>query len=531
MISRVKGFGIYLFVSFSIIYLYIALSQFWVSIGGTSWGPVKLEYPFIFAILAIFYFNIRDKFIKYMVPPFPIIAFYIIFDVFYKFLERPLRISDIKNFPTIFDFQPLMALATIVTGLLILFSLGLLIKKAFEEYSAREFISQISFKAFSLIILMLFLSSDLFVHYHDKVYYFLDWSPTRSIRKNGRISSFIFFSNREKRNFELLKIYKTKDIDIKKSLYPGNVAFPHNIHVVVLESFFDPRTLPNINFNRNPVAEELLPYLNNGGQFSKVISPTYGGRTAQAEFELLTGIKAYGIIESMEFNIMNGREINGFLYALKENGYQAIATIATDSNYYNSKNAYKSLGFNYITFTDKQHPLVKKAKREGDKYIFDGDFLDYHFEIIKEYLDKKKCLFSYAIGMYGHYPFDRNIEKRPDIIHISPYESHIHRAVNQFYYRTRAIANFIKNLLAIDPNSIIYITGDHLPPIVGSEIPERDRFLNIAILIYNGKVVDVSGKRYYQIPWLLWDTLSGKVTYRENLDMEQIYFKALGESL
>lgn len=68
-----------------------------------------------------------------------------------------------------------------------------------------------------------------------------------------------------------------------------------------------------------------------GGKFSLVTSPVYGGRTAEAEFELLTGIQALTKVDSIEFNVMMGSPASGFVKKLTDSDYQAVATIASSS--------------------------------------------------------------------------------------------------------------------------------------------------------------------------------------------------------
>ncbi len=58
--------------------------------------------------------------------------------------------------------------------------------------------------------------------------------------------------------------------------------------------------------------------------------------------------------------------------------------------------------------------------------------------------------------------------------------------------------------------------------------------ISIAILLVDGKIIDVSGKKYYEIPWLFWDFLAEKSNTGENIDskqMERLYYKILSESI
>ncbi len=137
--------------------------------------------------------------------------------------------------------------------------------------------------------------------------------------------------------------------------------------------------------------------------------------------------------------------------------------------------------------------------------------------------------------MYGHFPYDRNLEKRADVISVSHKDKRVERIANQFYYRTKALALYIDTILKYDPASIIFVTSDHLPPLLTSEVKyTKSQMKNIAFLVVNKKAVDVSGQNYYQIPRVIWRVLDGNDFELNVIDTkieEDIYFKVLSESL
>ena len=224
---------------------------------------------------------------------------------------------------------------------------------------------------------------------------------------------------------------------------------------------------------------------------------------------------------------MEGYPIPSFVNRLRKLGYYTVATIATDSGFFNSKLAYKSIGFQKIDFLGGNNYF---QKIKGDKFIFDGTLFKYNLKEIKHL---KKPFLHYTLGMYGHYPFSRNKSLRPDIITTSCEDIYIKRILNQFYYRTKSLAFYIKSIIEHDPNSIIYITGDHIPPqVLSRKIKYKEKIhTTISLMLINGKVRNVSGKRFYEIPWYIWDNLTGH-PHKRNINekkMEEIYFKVLSE--
>ena len=486
---------------------------------------LTIEFVLILFTITIFYFpKIENKILKYIFPLIPIITLYTIFDIFYSFLLRSPKISDLSNFSNIQDFSLSMFILIIISFISIISLLAIMIIKAKPFYSTNGYIATISIRIMILIIFILFLSTNIFKNYQKNNFDYLVWSHKQTIKNNGKISSFIFYYNLEDENKK--KIKPQKNINIIKSLYPTKIVEKQNIYYVVLESFINPNYLKNIIYSRNPLSNKLKPYLYKNS-FSNIISPVYGGNTAQAEFELLTGIKALGKVNTTDFNVLTGRKINSFLSQLKKYNYHTQATIGTHSGYFNSTSAYKSIGLDEVKFLEEEKNFKKNIL---DSFIFDGDLYKYNLNIIKKHLNtSKKPLFSYILGMYGHIPFYRNIKDRPDRVVVKQNNT-IHKIANQFYYRTKALANYIKEIIKIDPNSIIVVSSDHIPPILNKDISYKyDNHTNISLMINRGIPIDISNKNQYQIPWIIWDILSNIHTDRNNSPkfIEKLYFKAL----
>ncbi len=107
----------------------------------------------------------------------------------------------------------------------------------------------------------------------------------------------------------------------------------------------------------------------------------------------------------------------------------------------------------------------------GKNHLFDGDLFDFNIKKIKYIIkNSNQPLFNYVIGIYGHSPYKRDLAIRPDVIKTECPNQDIKNIANQFYYRTKALAKYIDELIEIDPKSIIYITSDHIPGIVSAKI-------------------------------------------------------------
>jgi len=527
--KNIKKLLLYFLSAIFIIILYIELSHFWVSCGGTSGHIKNIEIPILIILLSIFYFPTKNIFKNSLFSAIPILGLYILYDIFYHFLERSPRLSDFDNATALSDFSPLLSSGLIIMILLIIAPIVYMIGVYKNETRNKKFYLILTIKFFALFGLLYYLSTSAFSHYLFKNFDDYNWSPASTIKKNGRFTSFIYYDTISRQSKEKLIVFKNKDLDINKQLFANlEIKNKKNIYIIILESFIDPRLIKDSTFNRSPLSQNMKKYLG-GGEFSYIKSSIYGGGTAQSEFEILTGIPALSKVSSIEFNILQGNQISGFINVLNKNGYMTSACIATNSNYFNSKNAYKSIGFNKAVFLEESDDFTT---RNGDKKIFDGDFFNYCFQ--NQIRQPKIPYLHYTLGMYGHFPYDRNLELRPDIISTTHKDERIHRVANQFYYRTKALANYIDNILSVDPSSIIFITSDHLPPLLNNGIKYiKEKKENISLLLIDGKRIDINGLYYYDIPRLILKLLNNNKNLKK-IDAEtyeQIYFKALSESL
>ncbi len=537
--NRLVSLTIFLIVSYLAIYFYIDTSHYWVKLGSgiTLFNRLiyGVEIPFaVFVTLFFFFPSFKNPWLRYTLPIVPVLVLYGLIDGFFNYMGRSPHFSDFQNFNTVFAFSFGLALSVFLFAFIIPLSMWGLIYGASKRSSRKQIVASVTIRVILMTLMVFVLSSRTFNQIHNQYFQYTVWSEEDTMRENGKFSSFVYYSNQERINQKkLIEISANNPIlDIHNQLYSGFVEKPQNIHIIVLESFIDPRLIEQLDLEKQVLASELLPYLNNHKDFSHVVSPIYGGGTAQAEFELLTGLKALSKVNQIEFNVMKGGAINGFVSRLKQNRYRIMATIAPSSIFFNSRLAYKSLGLTNIEY------LEDDRERKGlpdDGPLFDGDLLQQNINKVKQAIAENNApLLNYVLGMYGHLPFRRDEIKRPDVVNVKHEDDRLRRISNQFYYRTKAIAQYLEALMAIDKNAIIYITSDHLPSILNKNTSYKlNRKINIALMINQGQSIDVSGKNFYQIPWLIWDILSQPSHDRriQDQDLERLYYKALGESL
>ncbi|WP_342761516.1 LTA synthase family protein [Bacillus sp. BR3(2024)] len=296
---------------------------------------------------------------------------------------------------------------------------------------------------------------------------FVLWNQNENYASNGFVLGFI--SNLDTTVMEKPKNYSKENMlqianDIKKQ-YSGNIGSQKkkekpNIIFVMSESFWDPTKVTNLSFSEDPVPN-LHHYIENfpGGQ---TISPTFGGNTANVEFEALTSYSMSllkpGSIPYQQI-ITNKKEIPSIPTALKKEGYYTSAIHSFGRTFFKRDDVYKVLGFDKFNAED----TMENVDIDGD-YISD---LAMSKEIIAELEKQKQPTFIHAVTMQNHFPFTegRFGEK---LIEISGLENEDSKGELETYTEglrrsDEALQYLIEQLDNFDRPTLLVFFGDHLP--------------------------------------------------------------------
>ncbi|WP_070140069.1 LTA synthase family protein [Bacillus mycoides] len=296
---------------------------------------------------------------------------------------------------------------------------------------------------------------------------FVLWDQNENYASNGFVLGFI--SNLDTTVIEKPKDYSKENMiqianDIKKK-YSSNIGAQKqkekpNIIFVMSESFWDPTKLTNLSFSEDPLPN-LHHYIENfpGGQ---TISPTFGGNTANVEFEALTSYSMSllkpGSIPYQQV-VTNKKEIPSITRELKKEGYYTSAIHSFGRSFFKRDDVYKVLGFDKFNAQD----TMENVEVDGD-YISD---LSMSKEIIAELEKQKKPTFVHAVTMQNHFPFT---EGRFDEnqIEISGLENEESKAELETYTEglrrsDEALQYLIEQLDNLDRPTLLVFFGDHLP--------------------------------------------------------------------
>ncbi|KAB2364939.1 phosphoglycerol transferase [Bacillus thuringiensis] len=296
---------------------------------------------------------------------------------------------------------------------------------------------------------------------------FVLWNQNENYASNGFVLGFI--SNLDTTVMEKPKNYSKENMlqianDIKKQ-YSGNIGSQKkkekpNIIFVMSESFWDPTKVTNLSFSEDPLPN-LHHYIENfpGGQ---TISPTFGGNTANVEFEALTSYSMSllkpGSIPYQQV-ITNKKEIPSIPTALKKEGYYTSAIHSFGRTFFKRDDVYKVLGFDKFNAED----TMENVDIDGD-YISD---LAMSKEIIAELEEQKQPTFIHAVTMQNHFPFTEG-RFGENLIEISGLENEESKGELETYTEglrrsDEALQYLIEQLDNLDRPTLLVFFGDHLP--------------------------------------------------------------------
>ncbi|MGA9572735.1 MAG: LTA synthase family protein, partial [Lysobacterales bacterium] len=234
---------------------------------------------------------------------------------------------------------------------------------------------------------------------------------------------------------------------------PGGVP-GRNVHVIVLESFWDPMVLTAAGISADPIDPAFRALWAQTGH-SEALSPVFGGYTANAEFEILCGFPVTE--DAVFFEGWLRRDAPCLPRQLKGIGYQSIASHPNIAAFWNRVNAYHRIGFDrYWSKNDFQMDDMNR------NFLSDASYYRQVLQKIKPMLRSGTPIFNYMLTIFGHLDYPLN-DSHPTVIQTAGDSKLVHDFVNTMYYKSRELMAFLAELQTQDPDAVIVLFGDHAP--------------------------------------------------------------------
>lgn len=196
-------------------------------------------------------------------------------------------------------------------------------------------------------------------------------------------------------------------------------------------------------------------------QWHKTIhSPTTGGMTVLAEFEMNTGLPVGLLKQGVVPYYYLSDKVPGLARSARQNGYQTLFAHPYVEKFWGRAKAIPALGYEERWFDTRFTTLEHKGL-----YISDDALIDH---LIRRSEQDDKPLFAYAVTMQGHGPFDGDRYRAQQIDRACPDQSPADRQLLNTYYTgvVDAIASLERLLKTLDRSGKRYLVvafGDHQP--------------------------------------------------------------------
>jgi phosphoglycerol transferase MdoB-like AlkP superfamily enzyme len=493
----------------------------------------RIEALVVIGIYWAINFVLRPGKLAPFVAALPIVLIYAGYDVFYIAWGNVFKVIDAQSLPELLQVLPLFGKA----GLLLALGLPIALVVGFLDY--RRYWRVLGISTLAVLLLgTVELRPRVALSVLDRVgFQVAEWSDAESVNQNGRFTMMLYFEASRRKALAETATYLHRgnyEMEVRAAAdFIRKHGNHRNVHLVVMESFIDPTLFGAVAFSKDPRHPDFADLVRDNQSFS--ISPVFGGETAQAEFEVLCGVPALQKLSEIEFDLFTGDPANCMPGILSQAGYSSVVSNAFEPNYFNSTKAYTGIGFQDIYFpveygSARSSYLTTAKVSESESYMFDGDLFDQNLAFVAQRLHDHpgQPILNYVLGIYGHEPHDIDTEKRPLVVSVKSgsKDEQLLRATNQYWYRTQAVAHYVRALIKLDPKSLIVIVSDHLPPLEGGvnsykelrylDNAENSTHLNRILIVENGKVVHHTTIHHYEVSSVIYDYLTSKSFCAEN---------------
>lgn len=365
--------------------------------------------------------------------------------------------------------------------------------------------------ALSIIIIILLNSS---VYSNKELYSSLYTKGSNCFQVNyfnSRGFAYCFWYFRNSNKVEIPENYNSKDVEILLKEYGKNGDNKNsevNVIIIMGEAFSDISNNQNINFEGyiNPL--ENFEHLKKEGVSGYIITPNFGGGTANTEFDVLTGLSTKFINEAPSSFWYIRKPFESIVSAFKDNGYDAKAIHPGHAWFYNRQNVYEHLGFNESIFKDS---FLGADEIMKGGYVSEKATIDKIINTFENSIDKSNNpLFLFCVTIQNHLSYVnkyKGISKNFNTnIPISEGEtnwlSNYFEGLKDADIELKRLTDYLNK--SNEPVIIMYF-GDHLPSFNGGlELYKKLEYP------MNPDTTIEERLNMYKVPYLIWQNEESK---------------------
>ena len=249
----------------------------------------------------------------------------------------------------------------------------------------------------------------------------------------------------------------------------------NTVIMILSETFSDPTRVPGVSFSLDPIPN--IRNIKNTTTSGLMLSPGYGGGTANIEYQALTGLNLANFNDSLivpyQQLVPNQNDPYSFNQIwMKKYGKNASTAVHPfqQSMYLRNIN-YRKFGFSYLYTLDSKIPLKHTGCIDRSPYVSDSEAYQSILDLLDRQQDSKSSQFLQLITMQNHMPYadyyDNNEFSDANISEdLSDGERwNINAYTKGINWTDQETADFLNQLDQIDKPITVIFYGDHLPGI------------------------------------------------------------------
>ena len=277
--------------------------------------------------------------------------------------------------------------------------------------------------------------------------------------------------------------YKKASIKINKNR--TNRLTDNTVIMVLSESFSDPLRAPRVSYSIDPMPN--IRAIKNQTTSGLMLSPGYGGGTANIEYQEITGLNLANFNASLTVPYQQLVSNQKNPYAFNQIWTQRYGIKAAEAvhpyaqNMYLRHTNYKKFGFDHF-YTDDSNPRAPHRERiDSSPYIDDSSAYQDVVDLVKE--GKSNPQFLQLITMQNHTPYNdwytaNEFKEANTSTNLSGWErDNIDTYAKGVSYTDQATADFLNQLNGINKPITVIFYGDHLPGIYPNSFKDKNNDL------------------------------------------------------
>lgn len=232
-----------------------------------------------------------------------------------------------------------------------------------------------------------------------------------------------------------------------------------NIVMIMSEAHWDARQLSK------SIPQNITPTLDRY-QTSQLLSPAFGGGTANVEFEVLTSLNIYLNHNELMYVSKLKRPTYSLATYLNSLGYDTTAMHNSGKFFYNRNTVYQNLGFNRFTSLENMTSAQDRAKYINQAGWATDDLLYQSIRTQLKHTEQPQFIyaitvenhFNYNDDRYGkdHYNIDQQGLSDRSKRQLNTYLTGLQRA-------DQHVEKLLQDLKQLERPTIVIFFGDHLP--------------------------------------------------------------------